>query len=93
MMFHCSHAYLGHDCTTYNIMVSFLFSVPDFTHVGFVLGFDETVYEVSESAGAVEICVQVFNPPNHLHFSTVIPLSVLTVDASASEIVLCSVHV
>ncbi len=57
-------------------------------HAGFLLGFDETVYEVSESAGAAEICVQVFNPPNHLHFSTIILLHVLTEDGSASEIAL-----
>ena len=55
-------------------------------HVGFILGFDETVYQISESAGAVEICVQVFSPPIHLHFSTTILLHVLMVDGSASEI-------
>lgn len=57
-------------------------------HAGFLLGFDATVYEVSESAGAVEICVQVFNPPNHLHFSTMILLHVLAEDRSAREIII-----
>ena len=56
-------------------------------NAGFLLGFDETVYEVSESSGAVEICVQVFNPPNHLYFSTIILLYALAEAGSASEII------
>ena len=63
-----------------------------FTHTGFVLGFDMTVYDVSESSGVVEICVQVFNPPNHLHFSTIILLRVITVDGSASNIIISFTH-
>ena len=78
---------MGHNCTPVVPSIPIKI-VPDFIHAGFVLGFDETAYEVSESAGAVKICVQVFNPPNHLHFSTIIPLHVLTVDGSASEIIL-----
>ena len=56
-----------------------------FKYIGFVLGFVETVYDVSEFAGAVEICVLVSKPPNYVHFSANVLLLVYTVDGSTSK--------
>lgn len=53
--------------------------------LGFILGFAETIYEMSESSGTVEVCVDVFNPPSGQMLFASVSLLVRSVHGSAGK--------